>query len=153
MKHSPKKAQGSIEFLMTYGWALILVLIVGVVAWKWGLFSFSSAVQPGSYGFWGVVPVDNKMASNGVLSLSIENDAGVNVTVNNIKTTGEVNKTVSVMGVIEPGKRLPRVDINGLKSGDHGTRFDIFIIINYSNSKMQPNEERISSGSIWGSYE
>ncbi|MDD5112301.1 MAG: hypothetical protein PHG85_07135, partial [Candidatus Altiarchaeota archaeon] len=101
------RAQGAVEFLMTYGWALVIVLIVGVVAWKWGVFNFTGTIQPGSYGFWGVTPIDYKMGGSGILTLSIENGVGVNVTINSVKAISDFNATVIAVGVVEPGKRVP----------------------------------------------
>ena len=155
MKTKTRKGQGSIEFLMTYSWALVLVIIVIVVAWRWGVFSFSETIEPDSYGFWGVTPVDFKMTSGGQLTLSLHNGVGANVTVRSVRAImGEHNNTVSDLGVgvIEPGKRMI-VNVPNLVSGGRGHRFDVFIMINYSNAKMLEDRERLSSGTIWGSYE
>ena len=38
MKHTGKKGQGAMEYLMTYGWAILVVMIVGVVLWQLGVF-------------------------------------------------------------------------------------------------------------------
>ena len=32
------KGQGAMEYLMTYGWAILVVMIVGVVLWQLGVF-------------------------------------------------------------------------------------------------------------------
>ncbi|MFH1125865.1 MAG: hypothetical protein V1703_01960 [Candidatus Altiarchaeota archaeon] len=150
-----RKAQSSLEFLMTYSWAFILLAIVVVVAWRWGVFSLSETIAPGNYGFWGVTPADFKMDTGGQLTLSLTNGVGANVTVNYVEAIGVSNVTVDSIangGVIEPGKRTV-VQIAGLGGGDSGGRFEVFIVINYSNSRMQPDRERLSSGTIWGSYE
>ena len=38
MKRTGKKGQGAMEYLMTYGWAILVVMIVGVVLWQLGIF-------------------------------------------------------------------------------------------------------------------
>jgi len=154
MKPKPRKAQGSVEFLMTYSWALVIILIAIVVAWRWGLFNLSSNVEPGSYGFWGVTPMDYKMSTGGQLTLSLHNEVGVNVTLNSVRViTGSANQTVNDgTTVIEAGKKHV-LSVPNLAAGRQGERFDIFVIINYTNSKMQANRERLSSGTIWGPYE
>ena len=35
----PKKGQAAMEYMQTYGWAVLVVLIVGVVLWQFGIFS------------------------------------------------------------------------------------------------------------------
>jgi len=147
------RAQGSMEFLMTYGWALVIIIIVSVVAWRWGVFSFAGTVQPGQYGFWGVTPADYKMSSTGELTLSLQNGVGANVSVNYVTATvGSFNKTVDGVGVIMSSQKKV-VYLSGLDQGLKGDRFDVFVVINYSDSRMQEHRERLSSGIMWGSYE
>ncbi len=38
MKKIGNKGQGAMEYLMTYGWAILVVMIVGVVLWQLGVF-------------------------------------------------------------------------------------------------------------------
>jgi hypothetical protein len=39
MKKMNNKGQGAMEYLMTYGWAILVVMIVGVVLWQLGVFN------------------------------------------------------------------------------------------------------------------
>jgi hypothetical protein len=39
MKYLGNKGQGAMEYLMTYGWAILVVMIVGVVLWQLGVFN------------------------------------------------------------------------------------------------------------------
>ncbi|MEA3255139.1 MAG: hypothetical protein U9Q22_04840 [Candidatus Altiarchaeota archaeon] len=36
------KGQGAMEYLMTYGWAILVVMIVGVVLWQLGVFNIGT---------------------------------------------------------------------------------------------------------------
>jgi len=42
MKILGRKGQGAMEYLMTYGWAILVVMIVGVVLWQLGVFTVGS---------------------------------------------------------------------------------------------------------------
>lgn len=42
MRFPSRKGQGAMEYLTTYGWAVLVVMIVGVVLWKMGIFSHLS---------------------------------------------------------------------------------------------------------------
>jgi len=41
-----KTGQGAMEYLMTYGWAILVVIIVGVVLWQMGLFNPTPGPEP-----------------------------------------------------------------------------------------------------------
>lgn len=34
-----RKGQGALEYLTTYGWAVLVVISVGLIMWKFGLFN------------------------------------------------------------------------------------------------------------------
>jgi len=53
MKTMNKKGQGAMEYLMTYGWAILVVLIVGIVLWQLGIFSGLGGSASTSTGFTG----------------------------------------------------------------------------------------------------
>ena len=53
------------EYLMTYGWAILVVIIVGVVLWQMGIFNPSGGTAPGSSGFGSVRPKDWSCTSGG----------------------------------------------------------------------------------------
>jgi hypothetical protein len=37
------KAQGAMEYLMTYGWAILIVMVVGIAMWQLGMFNMQPA--------------------------------------------------------------------------------------------------------------
>ena len=53
-----RKGQGAMEYLMTYGWAILVVIIVGVVLWQMGIFNPSGGTSPGKLGFGSVESQD-----------------------------------------------------------------------------------------------
>jgi hypothetical protein len=44
------RAQGAMEYLMTYGWAILVIMIVGVVMWQLGIFHMG-VIPPTASGF------------------------------------------------------------------------------------------------------
>ena len=46
-----RKGQGAMEYLMTYGWAILVVTIALLVMWQLGIFNLSGSVSSGSSGF------------------------------------------------------------------------------------------------------
>lgn len=66
---------------MTYSWAILAVVIVGVVLWQMGLFDLGGKQSPGYTGFSILVPLDWQMTYVGAssecsLSVQLSNAAG-----------------------------------------------------------------------------
>jgi uncharacterized protein (UPF0333 family) len=82
------KGQTALEYLMTYGWMLIIIAIVGVVLYQYGVFT-PPATPPGCTGFSQAKPIDWKMstASNGNLTLTLINDAGTKIRITSVNAT------------------------------------------------------------------
>jgi len=56
------KAQSSMEYLMTYGWAVLVVLVVGVILWEVGIFDTS----PKGASFTGFAKLKPQLAGTGI---------------------------------------------------------------------------------------
>ncbi len=83
-----KRAQIFLEFLMTYGWALAIVVIVLLVLFALGLFSppSSTASAPIISGFSQLV-VTNAAANNSVFEFSVDNEANIDLNITSIEAT------------------------------------------------------------------
>jgi len=154
-----KKAQGSLEFMMTYGWAILIILIIVVVAWQWGFFNPRGVVKPGSSGFWGVKPDDFSYTSSGALDLSLVNGVGGDVNITRVEVKGGgVTYTDTTpgshmggdAGISSGGRRTWGVS-GELPGGGIGSGYDLFLSIEYNDSRT--HEVYRSSGRIWGSIE
>lgn len=152
MKNNKKKAQTSLEFLMTYGWAILIIIVVLVIAWQWGLFQQQGRISPGYSGFWGVVLGDFSFNSEGLLRLSIQNEinARVNLTKINVTIEGDKYSDSSLNVQLDSGGRYtwsrtfsPRIPA--------GQRFEAFVSIDYKDERT--SETYRSSGMIWGNVE
>lgn len=145
------RAQTALEFLMTYGWALVIILVFLLVMWQFGVFNPKN-VEPGNAGFWGVVPQDFKFTSGGTLTVSFENQVGSAVNITKINATvGSKNSYVSGINIrINPGATY-KGDFTGFSSLPAGSRFEAFVSVDYVDDRT--GETYRSSGKIWGSAE
>ena len=92
---SGRKGQTALEYLMTYGWMIIIIGVVAVVLWQMGIFTPQST-PPGCTGFSQITPSDWKASyTSGNLTMTLFNNAGtqinltdVNVSVFNTNCTG-----------------------------------------------------------------
>jgi hypothetical protein len=46
-----KKAQSALEYMMTYGWAILIIVIVAVILYSMGIFNPSSSISATITGF------------------------------------------------------------------------------------------------------
>ena len=152
-----EKAQTSLEFLMTYGWAILIVLVIVVVAWQWGFFNPGGVVKKGSSGFWGVKPLDFSYKVNGDLELSLKNGVGGGINITEVVVRGgsvTYTDTLVTPLSISPGSQSTYSlsgSTSGLQGGGIGSSYDLFLSIEYNDSRTQ--EFYRSSGRIWGSIE
>lgn len=81
-----RKGQSALEYLMTYGWAILIIIIVGGVLYYYGVFSPSKLVGDSKVGF-SKIQVDTWAVDvpNQDLELILENRAGKQVNITSIK--------------------------------------------------------------------
>ena len=65
-----KRSQSALEYMMTYGWAILIIVIVAVILYSMGIFNPSSSVTTTSIGFSPFV-VSSAICNAEGLSLSI----------------------------------------------------------------------------------
>ena len=97
MKYLGNKGQGAMEYLMTYGWAILVVMIVGVVLWQLGVFNVGQGNLV-TTGFVKMQPLTPSIAyRNNSFRASFTNALGTTIKVYN------VNLTESIAGTVCPG--------------------------------------------------
>jgi len=82
------RGQTSLEYLMTYGWMLIIIGIVAVVLYQFGVFT-PPPTPPGCTGFSQAEPLDCKASTqnNGNITLTLINNAGTKITLKSVNAT------------------------------------------------------------------
>ncbi|MCD6589954.1 hypothetical protein J7K74_02105 [Candidatus Woesearchaeota archaeon] len=79
-----RKAQAAMEFLMTYGWAILVVLAAIAALAYFGVLSPSKMLPETATGFTGLMPVGKPVASasDGYIALTLANNFGstINIT-------------------------------------------------------------------------
>ena len=65
-----KRSQSALEYMMTYGWAILIIVIVAVILYSMGIFNPSSSITTTSVGF-----------SPFVVSSAVCNDFGLIVSI------------------------------------------------------------------------
>jgi hypothetical protein len=105
------KGQGAMEYLMTYGWAILVVMIVGVVLWQLGIFSGTGGGNK-AIGLTGtkigVIDATIKCdASTSILNFTMTNQAGGVLSNIEVTPSGSIYDTVdSTFGDGTPASNL-----------------------------------------------
>ena len=93
-----RKGQTALEYLITYGWAILVILVVLAVLWYYGIFNPSGyageQVKEGT-----AFQVLAYQLHKDRLDLALGNKLGVNLNVTKIVLTGDAVGTNSTLGV------------------------------------------------------
>ena len=156
------KGQASLEFLMTYGWAIIIIAVALLVLYQWGVFNPQGKMEPTYLGFWGVVPMDFVYRSNGDVEFTLQNniiDGNLNITCINITyldtlyTTGPLGTASIPLSAGNTSNRKIAKDLTHFSAVTHGTSFNVFMAIDYIDNRLNSSYVFKSSGTIQGNVE
>ncbi len=137
-----RKGQAAMEFLMTYGWAILVVLAaIGALAY-FGILSPGRFLPSGFTMHGGFSGAEYKLASDGSASLGIINNMGTGVTVTavTINTTAssaascnaEANQTVSVnVTQANDVKEVYTFTCSGITSAQEGKKVKADVSVTY----------------------
>ena len=135
------KGQGAMEYLMTYGWAILVVMIVGIVMWQLGIFNMGSTTTTAS-GFSKIKPQLAAIAlgADGVFQGVFTNGAGTRI---GITTTGihlveasgsSADATLVdgwVNGFVAAGDNF-QITAAALGQGQAGDVYDMEVVLDYT---------------------
>jgi len=156
------RGQSAIEYMMTYGWGVLVVLVAGVVLWQLGFLDLGANVTPDKRGFSQVTPLDWGMDQTGNLRVVIQNNAGTIVSIKDAGTDAYViiggtgtglcpSKffPFAVSGDIRPGSTTNITFTScPLSSNKVGTYYKVNVTIAYVNPASGLAHK--SNGVMWG---
>ena len=96
-----KRSQSALEYMMTYGWAILIIVIVAVILYSMGIFNPSSSVTFTSSGF-SPFTVSSSLCNNigykiAVLAGPIPNNAN-SITINKVFLTSATGANTTTAG-------------------------------------------------------
>jgi hypothetical protein len=172
MKPSSRKGQGAMEYLMTYGWAILVVMIVGITLWQMGVFSHLSKTISRCNDFDAVKCFDPSVMYKGGSSQSINatftNGLGTPIILTSIKANEDCVYTTAdnalVAGgspnmVIQPGGLIrfscPNGGVGSLKNPNKpvGDPFTVLVNITYQETVAGKPITRTEQGRLKGFVE
>ena len=151
------KGQTAIEYLMTYGWAILIILIVAGVLAYYGIFAPSSFLGPTARGF-GQVQVLNPWAvSSTTMTLNLANRVGGAINVTSIAATVDNNPytcTPTAELYIASGEddTFTCTIAGGITGAATGDTYSATLVISYRYPSDASSAAFSTSGTITGTY-
>ncbi|MBD3415587.1 MAG: hypothetical protein GF416_00435 [Candidatus Altiarchaeales archaeon] len=174
-----RRGQGAMEYLMTYGWAILVVMVVGIAMWRLGIFNMGGTTVT-STGFAKIKPqlagtgIDTAGTFKGIFT----NGVGTTITIRGVSVSSSTgatcpgdqcataNSDVTQAEMAGAGQDISAgenfyielicggVGACGNIGGDRGEVYDVTVGITYdvsigTSSPLQHTE----SGTIRGPYE
>ncbi len=140
-----KKAQSAMEYLMTYGWAILIVIIVAAALFALGVFNPSTYTGRAATGFGGLGTPADWQYSAGNLTIVLNNQVGQAITVTNVTTAQGCAAGGSTP--IAAGSTAT-FTINGCTVKSTGSSYSETITVTYS---VAGGLTRTATGTITGS--
>jgi len=150
---------------MTYSWAILVVMIVGIAMWQLGIFSMGGATPTTSTGFNKIKPLLTlaKMDTTGHVDFTFTNGAGSTISVAGVS----INNTADTDCTYPSPPTTPSTWPVSIASGENlyiaaagtncaqtaGTVYSAYINITYDQTVGGTTLRRSDSGTIRGAYE
>ncbi len=150
------KGQGSFEYLMTYGWAILVVMIAGVALWQIGVFGSNPGMMSVT-GFAKIKPqlsgigLDNRGYFTGVFT----NTVGTPIRLNNfmVHNTMKATQCEDTNSQWISGGDNFVVSITGCGEGRVNDLYELNIILDYDVTVGGKTTSHKEVGTIRGAYE
>ena len=147
-----RKGQSATEYLMTYGWAILAIAIVGGLLYFMVFAERGCAVQ-GAQGFslvQGLAPDNNEFSidSLGALNIALANHLGKDVTVLSVTNDANTNIDISDINIAEGA--IKTLSIPGFGTPTAGKCYSLKFTVFYNTSTTGITLS--SSGTLNGRY-
>ncbi len=158
MKLSTKRSQSALEYMMTYGWAILIIVIVAVILYSMGIFNPSSSITTTSIGF-SPFTVSSTVCSQAGLSVAIIGgglpDTATQAVITKIYITSNTGTTALTKAytlnpvIISPGKTATIV-IPTVACTSANVKYSLSAKLQYSYSTSAGNVITNTTGTIAG---
>ena len=151
-----KRSQSALEYMMTYGWAILIIVIVAAVLYSFGIFSPSSSISSTVTGFSSLGSVTGECTANGNLRISLGDSTGYLINITSVtakSSTGQIstfkpNSTIDPSSIIRPTSTYIFSVPNVCPSA--GSHYSLTVVVNYTEPGQVFSGPYSSSGVISG---
>ena len=145
-----RRGQAALEYLMTYGWAILIIIIIGVALYAMGIFNPSTFIGKKYTGLSDFTILDFKAADNGTNDTFQVILSPRGHTFNITSVTTDNSMTCPYTGVINPTDKAT-ITCYGKDMGNAGATYTLKLTINYVD--QQTGLSHVSVGTFSGKIE
>ena len=144
------KGQSAMEYLMTYGWAILIIVIVAAALYALGVFNPATYSGTRATGFDPLLAPTEWALSGTTFSLSVQNQLGYQINITSISVDlGNSNTgSISPNTYVATGSPLPNQQITLSSNVASGTSYSAKVTIKYI--KQGGAIEMSTSGTLTG---
>jgi hypothetical protein len=132
-----KKGQAALEYLMTYGWAILIILIVGFALYTLGVFSPGQWTGKRVTGISYFEVIDFKLDFDGNLTLDLGNKYGRAIEINWVeaKIAGTTRTGTPSNNLLAPNEETEAFTMTGFDNQQAGADYDCELRINFNDTE------------------
>ncbi len=145
-----KKSQSALEYMMTYGWAILIIVIVAAGLYSLGIFSPTNSASTSITGF-SNFGVQAQCIQGGALQIQITNGIGNLINITKINTTSSLGQKVNLnISVVLPPSQSQMVFIPGACTTSQGSSYSNQVSFTYKEPGQIFIGPYFSTGTVSG---
>ncbi len=125
------KSQSALEYMMTYGWAILVIVIVAAVLYSLGIFSPSSSLSTTITGFSNLGTVNAVCLGGTSFTISMGDSTGYPINVTEINLTSSSGKTTYSPNILIQPNSIQTVTVPSSSLCTSGARYSVSAVISY----------------------
>jgi hypothetical protein len=125
------RSQSALEYMMTYGWAILVIVIVAAVLYSLGIFSPSSSLSTTITGFSNLGTVNAVCLGGTSFTISIGDSTGYPINVTEINLTSSSGKTTYSPNILIQPNSIQTVTVPSSSLCSPGARYSISAVVSY----------------------
>ncbi|MCX6773048.1 MAG: hypothetical protein NTV88_04755 [Candidatus Micrarchaeota archaeon] len=144
-----KHGQAALDFLMTYGWALLIVVLALGAIYSLGVFDLGTFVGNRATGFAQMGIVGWQLSSSGPLTIAFRNNAGTDINITRVNVTYQTQTLSSNSTVpVTSGQQSANITIGTFNNTRYGGSYAVQVSVEYVD--VATAYSYIDSGNLYG---
>ena len=148
----PRRSQSALEYMMTYGWAILVIVIVAAVLYSLGIFSPSSSLSTTVTGFANTPVSSAAFTNNGGLAFSVGDLVGYPIEITNVTEITASGSKITILPNITVSPSQTKVIIipKAFSSSTQGSHASVSLTITYTEPGQVFPGPYTSTGTVSG---
>ena len=146
------RSQSALEYMMTYGWAILVIVIVAAVLYSLGIFSPSSSLSTTVTGFANTPVSSAAFTNNGGLAFSVGDLVGYPIEITNVTEITASGSKITILPNITVSPSQTKVIIipKAFSSSTQGSHESVSLTITYTEPGQVFPGPYTSTGTVSG---